>query len=311
MWPGRECHAASMKKSILNAGQKPPGASLMNPVLISKPEAMQGICIARKRQKSTIVLVPTMGALHTGHRALIREGRKRGDLLVVSIFVNPSQFAPGEDLERYPRTLEADIDMCRKEGVDFIFHPAPETMYPSCYRTYLQVEGLCDKLCGISRPTHFRGVATIVARLFLITQADVAIFGWKDAQQFLILKRMVADLHMPVEMVAVDTIREKSGLALSSRNKYLAPKEKHEASVLYRALQEAKLLHQNDPSLSAQDLRKAVESRIRDESSGRIDYIEIVDMESLEPLRKVVPGNTLLELACYWGNTRLIDNIRL
>ena len=283
----------------------------MNPVLISKPEEMQEICMARNRQKCLIALVPTMGALHAGHRALIREGRKRGDLLVVSIFVNPSQFAPGEDLNRYPRTLQADLAMCGEEGVDYVFHPPAETMYPPSYRTYLQVEGLSGRLCGISRPTHFRGVSTIVARLFLITQANMAIFGWKDAQQFLILRRMVSDLHMPVEMVAVETIRENSGLALSSRNKYLTPQEKQEASVLYRSLQEARSLHERNPSLPAEALRKTVESKIRSESSGRIDYIEFVDMELLEPVTSILPGNTLLALACYWGKTRLIDNIRL
>ena len=194
-----------------------------NSEIIRQSEEMQQRLLELKRQGKKIAVVPTMGALHEGHRALIHAARELADLLVVSIFVNPTQFGPNEDLDKYPRTFESDAEVCEKEDVDFIFFPTNEAMYPKGYCTYVTTEGMNTRLCGMTRPVHFRGVTTVVSKLFLITQADVAVFGWKDAQQLLIIRRMASDLNIPIQIVGVETVREADGLALSSRNRYLSP----------------------------------------------------------------------------------------
>jgi pantoate--beta-alanine ligase len=283
----------------------------MPPELIREPAEIQQRMAALKRQGRAICLVPTMGALHKGHRALIHEGRRQTDVLIVSIFVNPTQFAPNEDLSRYPRTFESDLKMCEDEKCDFVFLPSSETMYAPGFSTWVQVENLGVELCGRSRPAHFRGVTTVCAKLFLLTQADKAVFGWKDAQQQLIIRRMVRDLNIPIEIVGVETVREEDGLAMSSRNAYLAPEERAEAPVLYRALQAVrKRIHEENETDSAV-IRLRIAIQIEKESRAHIDYVEVVSLDKVEPIRTIEPGNTLIAVAAWWGSTRLIDNIRL
>ncbi|HNY28117.1 MAG TPA: pantoate--beta-alanine ligase [Candidatus Sumerlaeota bacterium] len=284
---------------------------MTQPEIVREPGLMQQRLIAQKRAGKTVAVVPTMGALHAGHRRLIAEGRKRGDILVVTVFVNPTQFGPNEDLDKYPRTFDSDLEICREEGVDFLFFPTDALMYPQGYATYVETREMGKRLCGISRPTHFCGVTTVVSKLFLITQADVAVFGWKDAQQLLILKRMAQDLNFPVEIVGVETVREPDGLALSSRNHYLSPQQRSEAVVLSKALGEIQRRYQEEHETDSALLRQEAFDRIARDSSGRVDYLEVVSMETLEPVGRIVPGKTLVALAVYFGTTRLIDNIRL
>ncbi|HBF33419.1 TPA: pantoate--beta-alanine ligase [Candidatus Sumerlaeota bacterium] len=279
--------------------------------IIRDPEILQHRTLELKRTGKTIAVVPTMGALHTGHRTLIAEGRRRADILIVSIFVNPTQFAPNEDLDKYPRTFDADAEMCRAEGVDFIFFPTNDAMYPTGYATYVEVENLGATLCGLTRPTHFRGVTTVCTKLFLITQADFAIFGWKDAQQQIIIRRMVNDLNIPVEIIGVETVREPDGLALSSRNKYLTPEDRIDAVVLSRALSAARALVLQQAETCAKRIREEIITRIEQQSHGVVDYVCVVAQNTLQPLDVIEPGNTLIALAVWWGATRLIDNIRL
>lgn len=278
--------------------------------IVHDPDELQKNLLYLKREGKTICVVPTMGALHEGHRCLIEEGRRRGDVLVVTLFVNPRQFAPHEDFDFYPRSYDADVALCEAEGVDYLFAPTAEQMYPPGYATRVDVEGLTAGLCGASRPHFFGGVCTVVAKLFLITQADRAIFGWKDAQQLLVLRRMARDLNIPVEIIGVETVREADGLALSSRNRYLTPEQRAEAVALYQSLQRARSLveagERNVATVSA-----AIREGIERNSAARIDYVACVSMDSLEPLSVIEPGNTLLALAAFWGDTRLIDNLRL
>ncbi len=284
---------------------------MTQPEVIREPGLMQQRLVALKRTGKTVVVVPTMGALHAGHRRLIAEGRKRGDILIVTLFVNPTQFGPNEDLDKYPRTFDADLEMCRQEGADFLFFPTDALMYPPGYATYIETREMGKRLCGVSRPAHFTGVTTVVLKLFLITQADVAVFGWKDAQQLLILKRMAQDLNIPVEIVGVETVREPDGLALSSRNRYLSPQERAEAVVLSQSLFEIRRRFQEEQETDSALLRHEALARIERESSGRVDYLEIVSTETLDSSERIEPGKTLVALAVYFGTTRLIDNIRL
>ena len=283
----------------------------MPPELIREPAEIQQRMMALKRQGKSVCLVPTMGALHEGHRALIREGRRQAGILVVSIFVNPKQFGPNEDLSRYPRTFDADMRMCEDEKADFVFFPNSGAMYPEDHSTWVQVENLGAELCGRTRPAHFRGVTTVCAKLFLLTGADKAVFGWKDAQQQLIIRRMARDLNVPIEIVGVETVREADGLALSSRNAYLLAEERAEAPVLHRALQAARnrILEENETDAAL--IRHGIAGQIEKESRARIDYVEVVSMDKVEPIRVIEPGNTLIAVAAWWGSTRLIDNIRL
>ncbi|MDO4412318.1 pantoate--beta-alanine ligase [Cutibacterium sp.] len=257
-----------------------------------------------KSTGQTTGLVPTMGALHEGHLSLIRQAKKENDLVVVSIFVNPTQFGPDEDFDLYPRVFDDDLLKCKDAGVDLVFHPAPEEMYTQ-HKTYIQVEDLSRKLCGVSRPIHFRGVCTIVAKLFNITHPDRAYFGQKDAQQLLIIKKMVKDLNFDVDIVGCPIIREEDGLAKSSRNRYLNDQERKDATVLYRAIEEGKHLIRKD--MTATDLTHAMEAVIKTVPSARIDYLEVVDMDTLEAV-ETIDRDVLVAMAVYLGSARLIDN---
>ncbi len=266
--------------------------------------------VRQARAKGRVVgLVPTMGYLHEGHLELMRQAKKQCDIVVTSIFVNPTQFGPGEDLATYPRDLNRDAAMARGVGVDAIFNPGVEEIYPPGYSTYINVERLTEKLCGAARPGHFRGVATVVAKLFNIVRPDYAFFGQKDAQQALVIKRMTADLHMDVEVVVVPTVREQDGLAMSSRNIYLNPAQRQAALVLSRSLNKAAAAvkaGQRDVS----KIRQLVVDLIRAEPLAEIEYVEIYSYPDLEQT-KVLDGAALLALAVKIGRARLIDNIIL
>lgn len=254
----------------------------------------------------TIGFVPTMGALHQGHLSLIKQSRKDSDITVVSIFVNPIQFGPREDFKKYPRNLERDTALCQKAGVDAIFYPKARTFYPVQYKTYVTVEDLSDVLCGRFRPGHFQGVATVVTKLFNIVQPDTAYFGQKDAQQALIIKRLVRDLNMPVRIKVLPTIREQDGLAKSSRNVYLTNKERKDAAVLYQALCLAKNLVKQGRRDTVEIIRQ-MRQLINKKKTAKIQYISIVDLNNLRPVSKI-KGRVLLALAVYIGKVRLIDN---
>lgn len=256
------------------------------------------------------VLVPTMGALHAGHLALAAKGKTLGAPLVMSIFVNPIQFNQPEDLKRYPRTFDADCAAAEKAGVEFIFAPTKEQMYPEGFQTYVEVEGVSRVLEGEYRPGHFRGVSTVVLKLFQIVQPRVAVFGWKDAQQFILLSRMVRDLSLPVEMVGLETVRETDGLAMSSRNKLLSTAERAAAPALYRGLSALREAAQRGER-RRESLLSTVRNEIAREPMLKVQYLEMVSIDELRPLAEFVPGNTLVALAAYLGSTRLIDNIRL
>ncbi len=265
--------------------------------------------VAEARQDGrTIALVPTMGALHEGHFRLIRQGKQDGSFVVVSIFVNPTQFAPGEDLEAYPRPLEQDLAACRSLQVGAAFAPSVEEMYPRPCRTKITVEKMTETLCGRSRPGHFQGVCTVVTKLLHIVAPDVAIFGRKDVQQAAVIRRMVADLNIPVEIRTVPTVRESDGLARSSRNAYLDPSQRAQAPALYAALQSgAEEIRRAHPPASAvvAHIRREITTNAPD---GQIDYIEAVDPETLQPIERT-DRPVLLALAVGFGSARLIDNL--
>jgi pantoate--beta-alanine ligase len=261
---------------------------------------------ARKKGKR-IGFVPTMGALHVGHISLIEAAVKNCDFVVVSIFVNPTQFGPGEDFEKYPRPLEADLKICRDAGVDMVFAPEPGEMYPTENITWVIVEKLTEPLCGWSRPGHFRGVTTVCAKLFNIVAPDVAYFGQKDAQQAIVIKRMVADLNMPLEIVVCPTVREQNGLAVSSRNQYLSAKQKEDAANIYKSLQTCRKLIDagtTDSNKIIDEMQKILQQI----PSGQIEYVSIVDAETLESIDKIA-GKVLAAVAIKVGPARLIDNI--
>lgn len=265
--------------------------------------------LAWKKKGWKIGFVPTMGYLHEGHLSLVRESKKRSDVTVVSIFVNPKQFGPSEDYRVYPRDLDRDRALLEKEGVDLIFYPPVEVMYPEGYKTYVEVEDLQDKLCGKSRPGHFRGVCTVVLKLFNLVQPDEAYFGWKDAQQVIILKKMVEDLNVPVKIVPLPLVRDHDGLALSSRNTYLSPEERRAALVLKKSLDLAESLIRSGEKEASLIKQKMIDL-ISAEPPARLDYVEIVDLNTLEPLMKL-EGQALIALAVFIGRTRLIDNLRI
>ena len=257
----------------------------------------------------TIGFVPTMGYLHEGHLSLVRESRRRCGATVVSIFVNPAQFGPSEDLQRYPRDLAKDSAMLEREGVDVLFVPAAEAVYPPGYKTYVEVRDLQDRLCGRTRPGHFRGVATVVLKLFNIVRPHVAFFGAKDAQQTVIIEKMARDLDLDVEIAVCPIVREPDGLAMSSRNVYLSPDERAAARVLSKSLTEAERLIR-EGERDASRIVGRMKDTIAGEPLARLDYAEIVEAESLEPVVEV-RGGTLILLAVYIGRTRLIDNLRV
>ncbi len=272
--------------------------------------AMQARAEAIRQSGSTIAVVPTMGALHEGHCTLIRAARQQCDVVITTIFVNPTQFGPGEDFEAYPRDLERDVTLAHDAGTDYVFAPSSRDVYATDHQTYVAVEQLTSVLEGRSRPGHFRGVTTVVAKLFNMTHPHVAVFGQKDAQQVVVIKRMVRDLNFRVEIVVVPVVREPDGLAMSSRNAYLSAAERREAPVLYRSLCQART-----DVLSGEHSGAAIVSRMQElissRSSAEIDYCSVAHAESLEELQTIVPGvPVLVSLAARFGSTRLIDNIQ-
>ncbi|MBA7648273.1 Pantothenate synthetase [subsurface metagenome] len=278
-------------------------------------ESVRQLVKAARGEGKNIGLVPTMGALHIGHISLIEAAVKKCDFVVVSIFVNPTQFGPGEDFEKYPRPLDADLEICRKTGVDVVFAPTPEQMYPSENLTWVSVEKLTELLCGQFRPIHFRGVTTVCAKLFNIVAPDFAFLGRKDAQQAIVIKRMVADLNMPLEIVICPTVRRTDGLAVSSRNKYLTAEQKKDATLIYKSLQKCREMIEAGATESETiiaEMRKILSQA----PSIEIEYINIVDAETLQNLdpHACLPtgrrgGKVLAAVAVQIGPARLIDNI--
>lgn len=262
-----------------------------------------------KRLNDTVGLVPTMGFLHEGHISLIRKARKNTDHVIVSIFVNPTQFGPGEDFKKYPRDLKRDLDICRKEGADIVFVPKAKDIYPDGYSTYISVRGITEKLCGASRPGHFRGVATVVAKLFNITAPDIAYFGQKDAQQAIVIKKMAEDLNMRVKVKVMPVVREKNGLAMSSRNVYLSRRERIQAQSIYKALRLARELFHDGEKDSGIIINK-MKRVIGKQAETKIDYIKVVGIKNLEDVKKISRGS-LVAIAAWVGKTRLIDNVIL
>src|SRR5215475_5653122 len=261
----------------------------------------------RREQDRTIGLVPTMGALHEGHLSLVREARRMSDVVVVSVFVNPTQFGPGEDFTRYPRDLTRDTALLTDYNVDYIFAPPAEEIYPKGFSTYVNVEGLSEQLEGASRPGHFRGVTTVVTILMNTIRPDFAFFGQKDAQQALIIKRLVKDLAFDTEIVVLPTVREDSGLAISSRNLYLTTDEQKSAAVIHQALMRAKTAFR-EGERSPGRLETLVRATIEVEPRARVDYVNVVDAETLERIDKLDERPILIAVAAYVGKTRLIDN---
>ena len=274
--------------------------------LIVVPQKLNNEIKKIKGNKKTIGFVPTMGALHLGHLSLIKQAANDNDIVVVSIFVNPAQFGPKEDLKKYPRSLKNDLELCRKSGVDLVFLPAAEMMYPQGYSTFVEVEGLSNKLCGISRPGHFRGVTTVVAKLLNIVEPNLLYLGQKDAQQAIIIARMIKDLNFPVEVKVMPIVRQQDGLAVSSRNLYLNKEQRTQAQVLSQALSLAKSLIANGQCDCSRIIARM--SQLIHKQQVKIDYIAIVDSMDLKPLKRI-SGNCLVTLAVYLGKTRLIDNL--
>ncbi|HEX8174419.1 MAG TPA: pantoate--beta-alanine ligase [Pyrinomonadaceae bacterium] len=279
--------------------------------IINRRQRMSSVARkVRREEDKTIGLVPTMGALHEGHLSLVREARRMCDVVVVSVFVNPTQFGPNEDFQHYPRDLTKDTTLLTDLNVDYIFAPSMEEIYPKGFSTYIKVEGLSDQLEGASRPGHFRGVATVVTILFNIVRPDFAFFGQKDAQQTLIVKRLTRDLAFDTEIVILPTVREESGLALSSRNAYLDEDERRAAAVLYRALRTAKEAYKTGER-NASRLADWVRSTVDAEPRARLDYVSVADADTLEKLEKLDDRPVLIALAVHVGKTRLIDNMVL
>ncbi len=269
---------------------------------------MQDISLLLKKENKTIGFVPTMGALHEGHLSLVRKAKEDNDIVVVSIFVNPIQFGPNEDFKKYPRTFDKDKELLQKENVDYIFFPSMKEMYPQGFETYVNLKSLPNHLCGLSRPGHFEGVATVVAKLFNIVMPDNSYFGQKDYQQAKIIERMTKDLNMRIKIHTLPIVREKDGLAMSSRNSYLSTEERKKALSLYNSLLLAKNLiekGEKDP----QKIKKEMENKIKEIApDAKIDYISIVNPETLEDVEKI-NDDIVIALAVFIGSTRLIDNM--
>ena len=268
--------------------------------------------ISRKlrRENKTVGFVPTMGALHEGHFSLVRAARAQCDVVIVSIFVNPAQFNDPADLEKYPKDLTADATKLAEFDVDYVYAPEHSEIYPEGFSTYVYVEDLSESLEGASRPGHFRGVATVVTILFNTIRPDFAYFGQKDAQQVAIVRRLTRDLGFEMEIVELPTIRDESGLAMSSRNQLIAPESREKASVILRSLREAKLAYKGGER-NALKLTEIVQRILSEEPSARVDYIAVVDRSNLQPLEKVGDSEAMIAVAVYFGNVRLIDNIVL
>ncbi len=274
--------------------------------IIETVREMQSFSEGLRREGKRISFVPTMGYLHEGHLTLVREGKKRGDCLVVSIYVNPTQFGPKEDLSKYPRDFESDRKMCEREGTDVIFYPSDREMYPENYQTYVELGEITNNLCGRSRPGHFRGVATVCAKLFNMVKPHAAIFGKKDFQQLAVIRRMVRDLNMDLEIVGIDTVREKDGLAMSSRNIYLKPEERESALSLSRSLKLAGDMY-SQGERDAGKIIAAARKLIEGCAHTRIDYVQICGTETMKDV-EVIKGEAVMALAVQVGAARLIDN---
>jgi pantoate--beta-alanine ligase len=279
----------------------------MAPQILRTVAEVQAWAAGLRRAGRRLALVPTMGFLHEGHLSLMREGRKRADAVATSIFVNPTQFGPKEDLSRYPRDFEGDLAKCASAGVDMVFAPEASIMYPAGYETYVEVTDVSQGLCGERRPGHFRGVATIVTRLLCMFRPDVALFGEKDYQQLQVIKALNRDLHLGVEILGMPTVREPDGLAMSSRYAYLSPEDRKRALAISRGMGAAQALYRSGTS-EASALTEAVRRELR-AADLREDYVELVDAERLKPLVSVQPGQPArLLVAAFCGSTRLIDN---
>jgi pantoate--beta-alanine ligase len=278
--------------------------------IINRKQRMASIARKLRRDSKKIGFVPTMGALHEGHLSLVKEARQLSDVVIVSIFVNPTQFLADEDFDKYPRDLTTDAALLAEYEVDYVFAPEQNEIYGEGFSTYVYVEGLTETLEGASRPGHFRGVATVVTILFNTIRPDLAIFGSKDAQQVAVVKRLAKDLGFDTEIVVAPTVREESGLAMSSRNAYLSPEERERASVMYQALKEAKAAFRNGERNAAK-LAQMVQDRIGSEPLARIDYIAVVDNDALEPVEKITDKEVLIAAAVRFGKVRLIDNVLL
>ena len=276
--------------------------------ILTSPKTLHQISTQLRAKKKRIGFVPTMGALHEGHASLLRRARRENDIVILSIFVNPLQFTPGEDLTRYPRPRKADQRLARRIGVDFLFCPSAREMYPPNFLTSIHTKRLDRYLCGRKRPGHFEGVTTVVAKLLNVVCPDVLYLGQKDAQQAIILRKMIADLNYFVTIKICPTVREKDGLALSSRNAYLSTDQRKKAPVLYQSLKYARGLVRGREQ-NASKIKQLMRTRIR-RNGGKIDYIEIVDVASLEPVSRL-KGKILIALAVYFGKARLIDNMIL
>ncbi|MGA8440962.1 MAG: pantoate--beta-alanine ligase [Candidatus Sulfotelmatobacter sp.] len=272
-------------------------------------EDMRAACRGVRRGGKRLGLVATMGALHEGHLSLVRAAKAMCDGVVASIFVNPTQFGPTEDLARYPRTFDRDRQLLEKEGVELLFAPSVEEMYPAGAATWVTVDGLSEKLDGRSRPGHFRGVTTVVAKLFHVIEPDAGFFGQKDAAQVAIIRQMVRDLNFAVEIVACPIVREPDGLAMSSRNAYLDPQQRKEALILHRSLMRVKKMWEGGEA-SPEKLLAAAGEELAREKSVRLDYLQVVDPDSLDPVR-IVGRGALVAVAAFVGATRLIDNLLL
>ena len=273
---------------------------------------MQSHSIGLRSRGALIALVPTMGCLHEGHLSLIEIAKEQADKVVVSIFVNPAQFDPNEDFDKYPRTLEADLEKCRERAVDIVFHPGIEEMYPEGYSTYVDEEQISSGLCGISRPRHFRGVITVCMKLFNIVRPDMAVLGQKDAQQCAILRKVVTDLNIPTEIVVGETRRDADGLAISSRNRYLTNTQREEALRIPKALMKAKEMVDEAGIRSVDRVVAEVTHELLSSRRIRLIYVQIVDRMTMEPAgRDIVPDKHIISLAVWIDQIRLIDNILL
>lgn len=278
--------------------------------IINRKQRIASISRKLRRENKTVGFVPTMGSLHEGHLALVRKARQMADTVIVSIFVNPAQFGPGEDFDRYPRDLTADAAMLAEYEVDYVFAPEAEEIYGPGFSTYVYVEGLTETLEGASRPGHFRGVATVVTILFNTVRPDLAFFGSKDAQQVGVVKRLTRDLGFDTEIVVVPTVREESGLAMSSRNSLLSPEDRTKAAVIYNALRDAKLAFK-EGERNAAALAQIVEEKIASEAAAHLDYVAVVNNDDLEPVDKIDDREVLIAVAVRFGKVRLIDNVIL
>ena len=279
--------------------------------VITSIEEIQEIALRLEKEGKKIGFVPTMGYLHDGHLSLIDLIRERSDVLILSIFVNPTQFGAGEDLEKYPRDMERDLALCRERKVDYIFAPQTDDIYPEGASTYVSEEGVSHGLCGETRPTHFKGVTTICAKLFNLVRPAYVALGQKDAQQVVVLKRMIRDLHFPIEVVIGPTLREPDGLAMSSRNSYLNDRQRQDALLIHKALLAGKRLVDEKGIRNVDRVKAELMTVLRSGSFVRINYAEVVDRENMKPEKEIELGRSMLVIAVWVDNIRLIDNMSL